>query len=240
MSPESLFRIFFEATSVGSTVGANVTAFGKFDGVHIGHQALLSRAAESAQRLDLSFGVATFVRHPNAYLRPSSVPPLLTTLGDKLRIFRECGAHFVVLFGTTAPVLGIPADSFARLVLGAKMLTKVVVVGANFRFGVGGAGDIDTIRRLAPATGLDVVELSTVRVNGEPVSASRIRNRLAEGDIAEANNLLGRPYSVKGSWGPAPAPAVVARSWCLSDGPFPPRGLMPPVLRPHKGLRADS
>lgn len=194
---ERQFRVFFGANGVGTVMGANVAAFGKFDGIHLGHCALLRRAAESARRLGLAFGVATFARHPYAYLRPSAVPPVLTPLSDKLRLLRELGAQFVVLFPTDASVLGIPADSFARSILHAKMLTQIVFVGTDFRFGAGGTGDINTIRQL-PKTGLDGVEVGTIKINGEPVSASSIRNRLANGDITGANLLLGRAYSVRG------------------------------------------
>ena len=194
----SNFSVFRGGHGVAKVFGPNVVAFGKFDGVHLGHRALVARAAQSARRLGWPYGVATFERHPYTYLRRGNVPPALTGLGEKLRLFREVGVRFVVLFAADSSVLGVPAEEFARNVLRGRLGTKVVVVGQNFQFGRGGAGGISTIRGLVAATGLDGVEAATVEVAGRPVSATRIRNCLAEGDITLANKLLGRPYEVLG------------------------------------------
>ncbi len=106
--------------------------------------------------------------------------------------------QFVVLFAADPTVLGVPAEDFARAILRDRMATRIVVVGKNFQFGRGGAGGISTIRKLVAATGLDGVEVGTVEIAGMPVSASRIRARLAAGDIDQANELLGRQYEVPG------------------------------------------
>ena len=192
------FSVFRGGHGVARTVGANVVAFGKFDGLHLGHRALLARSAQTAYRLGLPFGVATFERHPFSHLRPGSSPPVLTGLGQKLQLFREAGVRFVVLFAADPTVLGVPAEDFASSVLQDRMATRVVVVGKNFQFGRDGTGGISTIRKLVAATGLDGVEVETVEVAGLPVSASRIRASLAAGDIDQANELLGRSYEVPG------------------------------------------
>jgi riboflavin kinase/FMN adenylyltransferase len=123
---------------------------------------------------------------------------VLTGLAQKLRLFREAGAQFVALFAADPTVLGVPAEDFARTVLKDRMATRIVVVGKNFRFGRGGGGGVSTIRTLVAATGLDGVEVGTVEVAGLPVSASRVRARLAAGDLSQVNELLGRPYEVPG------------------------------------------
>lgn len=192
------FSVFRGGHGVAQTIGANVVAFGKFDGLHLGHRALLARSAQTAYRLGLPFGVATFERHPFSSLRPGSSPPVLTGLAQKLRLFREAGVRFVVLFAADPTVLGVPPEDFARTVLQERMATRILVVGKQFRFGRGGAGGISTIRKMVAATGLDGVEVGTVEVAGLPVSASRIRARLAAGDIDDANELLGREYEVPG------------------------------------------
>jgi riboflavin kinase/FMN adenylyltransferase len=192
------FRVFRGAEGVREVFGPTVVAFGKFDGVHVGHRALLARAAASARRLGLPHGAVTFERHPHAHLRGGRVPAALTSLADRLRLLRDAGAAFVVLLPTDGSVLGMPAEDFARDVLRVRMGVRLVVVGENFRFGRGGVGDIVTLRRLVSATGVDGVEVGMTAVGGEAVSATRIRTCLARGDIPSATELLGRPYDVLG------------------------------------------
>src|SRR5689334_9658083 len=134
---------------------------------------------------------------------------MLTGLGDKLRLLCEAGAQFVVLLPADATVLGLTAEDFARTVLRDRMGVRLVVVGANFRFGRGGAGDVGTLRRLVSVTGLDGVELGMVSVGGEAVSATRIREHLVRGDVARAGNLLGRPYDVTGRLDGTAAPCLL-------------------------------
>lgn len=181
-----------------AALGPSVVAFGKFDGVHLGHRALLERAAAAGRRLGLPHGAVTFERHPYAHLRGGNVPPMLTGLGDKLRLLCEAGAQFVVLFPTDATVLGLAAEDFARDVLRDRMGVRLVVVGDNFRFGRGGSGGIGTLRRLVSVTGLDGVEIGMVSIRDEVASATRIREHLARSDVARAADLLGRPYQVPG------------------------------------------
>ena len=192
------FRVFRGPDGLADTFGPTVLAFGKFDGVHLGHRALLERAAAAGRRLGLPHGAATFERHPYAFLRGGPVPPVLTGLGEKLRLFREAGACFVVLFPADASVLGVPAEGFARDVLRSRMNVRLVVVGANFRFGRGGAGGVVTLRRLTATTGLDGVEVGMTTAGGEAISATRIRSRLGVGDVGGAEEMLGRPHEVLG------------------------------------------
>ena len=111
------FRVFRGDEGVAELFGASVVAFGKFDGVHRGHRALLDRALASGRRLGLPVGAVTFERHPHAYLRGGRLPPALTGLGDRLRLLRDAGVEFVVLLPTDATVLGLAAEDFARQVL---------------------------------------------------------------------------------------------------------------------------
>jgi riboflavin kinase / FMN adenylyltransferase len=197
MRAPARFRVFRGADGVAELLGATVVAFGKFDGVHRGHRALLDRALGAGRRMGLPTGAVTFARHPHAYLR-GEMPPALSGLADRLRLLRDGGAAFVVLLPADATVLGLTAEDFAREVLRDRLGVRLVVVGGNFRFGRGGAGDVGTLRRLVSVTGLDGVELGMVSVGGEVVSATRIREHLARGDVGRAGDLLGRPYDVTG------------------------------------------
>ena len=182
---------------MADTVGPNISVFGNFDGLHLGHRAVLDRAADASRQLGMPCGAVTFERHPDAYLRRRPAPPALTSLSHKLRLLCEAGAQFVVLLPTDASVLDIPAEQFVRDVLRAKMAVRVVVVGENFR-GHRGTGGVLTFRQLSSVEGLDGVEVGTVEVAGGPVSATRIRASLAQGDVKLARELLGRPYDVHG------------------------------------------
>jgi len=192
-------------------MGPSVVAFGKFDGVHLGHRALLDRAAEAARRPGLPCGAVTFERHPAVYLGRHPVPPALTGLTEKLRLLRDGGAQFVVLLPADATVLSVPAEEFARDTLRELMNVRLVVVGANFRFGRRGAGGVGTFRGLSALRGIDGVEVGTVEVAGGAVSSTRIRAHLSRGDVQLAAELLGRPYEVTGilQAGPSPASIVV-------------------------------
>jgi riboflavin kinase / FMN adenylyltransferase len=203
------FRVFRGADGVAELFGATVVAFGKFDGVHRGHRALLDRALAAGRRMSLATGAVTFERHPHAHLRDGRAPPALTGLADRLRLLHDAGAAFVVLLPTDATVLGLAAEDFAREVLRDRMGVRLVVVGENFRFGRGGAGDIGTLRRLVSVTGLDGVQLGMVSVGGELVSATRIREHLACGEVDRAGDLLGRPYDVVGCLADTAPPGLI-------------------------------
>ena len=234
------FRVFRGADGVAELLGATVVAFGKFDGVHHGHRALLNRALAAGRRMSLPAGAVTFERHPHAHLRNGRVPPALSGLADRLRLLRDAGAAFVVLLPTDATVLGLAAEDFTREVLRDRMGVRLVVVGENFRFGRGGAGDIGTLRRLVSVTGLDGVELGMVSVGGELVSATRIREHLACGDVDRAGDLLGRPYDVVGRLADA-APRCLIRISPARAVPAPGqyRASIGP-LRPPEGRRTST
>jgi riboflavin kinase/FMN adenylyltransferase len=192
------FRVFRGPDGVARAVGPNIVAFGKFDGIHVGHLALLERAAGASRQLGLPHGAAMFERHPSVYLRRTPIPLTLTSLSEKLRLLCEAGAQFVVLLPTDATVLSIPEEQFVSDVLRAKLGVRVVVVGENFRFEHRGGGGVLTPRQLSSVEGLECVEVGTVEVAGGPVSATRIRASLADGDVELARKLLGRPYDVHG------------------------------------------
>jgi len=218
------FRVFRGAAGVAEAIGPNVVAFGKFDGVHRGHRALLDRAAAAARRLGIPFGAVSFDRHPEVYLGRNPVPPTLVGLGEKLGLLRSAGTDFVVLLPADASVLGVPAGEFARRVLRGAMDVRLVVVGSNFRFGRGGTGGVATFRELTSVEGIDGVEVATVQVDGGPVSSTRIRNSLARGDVELAAALLGRTYSLRGRLAPAAPPSaspavVVVRTGSATPAP---------------------
>lgn len=192
------FRVFRGGGGVGRSVGPSVVAFGKFDGVHLGHRELLDRAAASARRLGLPSGAVTFERHPQEFLRRGPVPLALTSLTEKLRLLRAAGPRFVVLLPTDASVLTVTAAEFAQHTLSAVMSVRLVVVGLGFRFGHRAGGGVGTIRELSSVAGIDGVEVGTVEVAGGSVSSTRVRAALRDGDVQLAAMLLGRHFEATG------------------------------------------
>jgi len=178
--------------------GTAVT-IGAFDGVHLGHQALLRMVRERAAEQGLRTALVTFDRHPAQIVRPESAPKVLTTLEQKLELLEATGLvdHAVVLtFDEERREES--AEEFVEEVLVGCLRAGLVVVGADFHFGRNRRGNVELLGRLGQAFGFDVVGLELVAGEGAVYSSTRVRHLLAEGDVAEAARLLGRPHEVRG------------------------------------------
>jgi len=185
--------------AVPARLRGGVLTVGVFDGVHLGHQAVLGRAVDRASGLGAAAVVFTFHPHPRAVLEPDREPPLLQTFGRKLEMMRTLGAAAVVWPRDTGGVLAMPPEAFVREVAGNALAVRAMVEGPDFRFGAGGSGGPDLLRRLADAMGFEVEFVPPVVVDGERVSSTRIRDLLAAGRVAEAARCLGRPYAYTGT-----------------------------------------
>ncbi len=176
-----------------------VLTVGVFDGVHVGHQKVIGRTVERAKALGAAPVVFTFHPHPREVLRPADAPPLVQTFGQKLEILRQQGVAAVVWPRDMQGVLAMgPEEFFDRIVVGS-LAARAVVEGSDFKFGAGGAGDDNLLRRLASARGIEAEFVEHVTVGGERVSSTRIRRLLVEGRVAEAAECLGRPYTYIGT-----------------------------------------
>ena len=173
---------------------ASVVALGMFDGVHVGHQALLKRARAEADRLGVPMVVQTFTRHPLCLLAPAKCPPLLTTLEERIRLVEAQGADIFCAQPFTETVRDQRPEEFVGYLV-RQWRPKVVVVGYNYSFGALGAGTPALLRELGRALGFTAVVLSPVRARGHVVSATRIRETLDEGRPRKARLMLGRPYA---------------------------------------------
>ena len=169
---------------------------GNFDGVHRGHQAMLSRLAEAADDLALPAAVLTFDPHPREFFARAAAPPRLSTLRAKLERFAAYGVERTYVARFDARLAGISADEFIEQVLVRLLGVRWVLVGEDFRFGKGRTGDLATLR--AAANSFSVEAMRTVAVAGERASSSAIRSALAAGDLDRAAALLGRPYAISG------------------------------------------
>src|SRR5439155_8276750 len=166
---------------------------GNFDGVHRGHQAMLSRLIEGAEDLRLVPAVLTFEPHPREFFAPHTAPPRLSTLRTKLEAFRAFGVAISVIERFDARLASLSPEAFVHQVLEKGLNARWVLVGDDFRFGKGRAGDIALLR--SKARQFSVEGMRTVAVEAERASSTAVRAALADGDLAHAAQLLGRPYA---------------------------------------------
>jgi riboflavin kinase/FMN adenylyltransferase len=167
-------------------------AIGNFDGVHRGHQAILVKLKESAAQ-GLLPSVMTFEPHPREFFAPATAPARLTSLREKLELLDEAGVERVYLCRFNSQFAAISVPEFLEKIL-RPLNAQRLLVGDDFRFGAGRAGDLASLR----AAGFHVESITDVLQQGERVSSTTVRAALAAGDLRHAELLLGRPYSVSG------------------------------------------
>lgn len=192
--------VFRDPGEVPEGFGPSVVAIGKFDGVHAGHRAVLERA-----RVDAASGAArvvavTFDRNPLALLRPERCPQSLIGVTQKLQLLGETGIDATLMLTFDEALASLSAREFVEHVLVGALGVRTVLVGEDFRFGKGGAGDPELLRELGAELGFRVDVVGDVRsIDADRrVSSTWIRELLDAGDVATAAKLLGRPHSV---WG---------------------------------------
>ena len=175
-----------------------VLAIGNFDGVHLGHAALVRKLAQLAEQLKLVPTVLSFEPHPREFFAPESAPARLTTLREKLELLAECGAEQAMICPFNAAFSALSADAFIEQVLVRGLQVRHLVIGDDFRFGKGRAGDFSLLQAAGQQFGFSVEAMGSVTVDGERVSSSGVRAALAGGGMAHAGRLLGRPYIIDG------------------------------------------
>ncbi len=176
-----------------------VATIGFYDGLHRGHQAILDEVVRRARAAGELAAVVTFEPHPLRVLAPERAPRLLLTDDQKIALLERAGLDAAVFVPFDRPMSAMPAEVFAREVVGGLLRPSQVLVGSNFRFGRGRAGDVPLLSRVGAGCGFTAEALSQVLDGGEPISASRIRRELADGRVTEAARLLGRPFALAGT-----------------------------------------
>jgi riboflavin kinase/FMN adenylyltransferase len=183
--------------------GTAVT-IGAYDGVHLGHRAVIATVKRLAADRELESAVVTFDRHPASVVRPESAPRLLTDLDQKLELLEETGVDYALVVKFDEARSHESAEDFIEEVLVGCLNAKLVVVGADFHFGHQRRGNVPLLEQMGRKLGFDVLGFSLVGPKGEPardeeqVSSTAIRRALVAGDLVTANALLGRPYEVRG------------------------------------------
>ena len=179
--------------------GPSVVAIGKFDGVHSGHRAVIDRARVDAAATGARVVAVTFDRNPLAVLRPDSCPDALASTTQKVRLLADAGVDASLVLTFDEQLAALDPRDFVEHVLVDALGVRTVLVGQDFRFGRAGAGDPETLRALGTELGFDVHVVEDVcAVDGRRVSSTWVRNLLADGDVATAARLLGRPHAVRG------------------------------------------
>ena len=174
-------------------------AIGVFDGVHLGHQAVISTSARHAREAGGTPVAMTFDPHPVKVLRPNDAPHLLTATQHKIALIRDLGvAHLLVQHFDRQFAATPPEEFVQQLVTHAKPLREICV-GHEWSFGQGRAGNLALLKQLGTTYDFDVVGVQAVTVNGEVVSSSAIRRAVADGDLIKATQMLGREYTIVGA-----------------------------------------
>ncbi|MET0672557.1 MAG: bifunctional riboflavin kinase/FAD synthetase [Microbacterium pygmaeum] len=192
--------VFRDPAEIPAGFGPSVVAIGKFDGVHSGHRAVIDRARVEAATGRARVVAVTFDRNPLAVLRPEICPVSLIGVTQKLQLLAETGIDATLMLHFDEALADLTAREFVQHVLVEALGARIVLVGGDFRFGRGGAGNPEVLRELGTEFGFDVDVIDDVRAieAGRRVSSTWIRELLTAGDVSAAAKLLGRPASV---WG---------------------------------------
>jgi len=191
-------RIVRGLESFPPDAGPSAVALGVFDGIHLGHRAILGTAVAQARRHGLAALACTFEPHPIDVLQPGRAPLPLTTLAERLELIAETGIDTAVVITFTPAVAAVEPEAFVRDVLVGTLGARHVVVGFNHRFGRRARGDAGLLEALGAELGFHAHVVPPTTVDGVLVSSSEIRAALQAGDLPRAAKLLGRPYAVQG------------------------------------------
>ncbi|SEB89726.1 bifunctional riboflavin kinase/FAD synthetase [Microbacterium hydrocarbonoxydans] len=192
--------VFRDPHDVPADFGPSVVAIGKFDGVHAGHRAVIRRLKEIADATGTRSVAVTFDRNPLAVLRPDRCPENVVTVERKLELLSELDLDATLLLTFDAELASRSAEDFVTGILVDALQVATVLVGQDFRFGHGGAGTPELLRRLGPEHGFSVEVVDDVFLDGSDrrVSSTWIRELLMDGDVAAAARVLDRHVDVRG------------------------------------------
>ena len=224
--------------------GSTVTV-GSFDGVHLGHQAVLREIARRAAAKGRASVLVTFEPHPLEVVNPQAAPPLLTTDDERREMLAQLPLDYVLFLRFDRRLASFTPEEFVDRVLLERCQMRELVIGHDHGFGRGRSGDVETLRRLGVERGFDVDVVAAVDSGDQHVSSSRIRRAVAGGDLATAARMLGRPYQVSGQVIPGERRGRLLGVPTINLAAVPPQKLLPPdgvyaVRVEWRGGRADG
>jgi len=188
----------FHGTDNAKIQRPTVLTLGVFDGLHVGHQLIMKTVVERARAVNPVPTVITFDPHPRAVLHRESAPPLLQTFDQKIEGFGVLGIEQTIVVRFTKQFANIAAEDFIKDVVMDRLHAREVYLGKGFAFGHNRAGNIELLRRLGDELGFVAGEVPEVKLRGQRVSSSKVRELLARGQVNLARRMLGRPYGVEG------------------------------------------
>ncbi len=175
-----------------------VVSIGNFDGIHLGHQQVITQLTEKAAELNLPSVVITFEPQPPEYFSENSAPSRLTRFREKFQALSHFSIDYLFYLRFDAAMVALSAEEFVRKVLINGLNVRYLVVGDDFRFGYRRLGDFALLKNMGEKLGFQVVQMNSFDMNQQRVSSTRIRHALTQGDLTTAENLLGRPYRISG------------------------------------------
>jgi riboflavin kinase / FMN adenylyltransferase len=216
------------AAPLPSLANGTTVTVGSFDGVHLGHQAVLREIDRRARAAGRASVLVTFDPHPLEVVNPGAAPPLLTTGPERLEILALSPLEYVLLVRFDRYLASLTPEEFVLQVLLQRCAVRELVIGHDHGFGRGRSGDVDTLRRLGEAHGFEVDVVPPVDFAGQHVSSSRIRRAVAGGDLSTAAAMLGRRYGVVGRVGEGQRRGRLLGVPTINLSELSPRKLLPP------------
>jgi len=191
-------KIYSDPLGVDEPPRGAVLTIGNFDGVHLGHQAILKYVVERAGGLGTVGAAMTLDPHPIKLLRPRVAPRLLSTLDQRLELIGRTGIEVALVVPFTHRLARMPAEDFVKDVLVERLGIREVYIGANFRFGADRGGDVALLERMGAELGFKAAASPIVEIEGGVVSSTRVRQAVSDGEMTEAARMLGRDHFIDG------------------------------------------
>ena len=191
-------KILHSIDELSTLKGPIVLVAGTFDGLHLGHQALIRRAMVEASACGGTAVVMTFDRHPASLLRPEKAPKLLTRNEQKIALLKGMDVSALLMLEFTSELASVPAREFITSLTDSCSPLHAICVGSQWSFGRGGEGNVDLLKELGEERTFEVIQIDPVVAADSPISSTRIRKAIASGDLAEVEACLGRPFRLTG------------------------------------------
>ncbi|MEY4277836.1 MAG: hypothetical protein RI975_1102, partial [Pseudomonadota bacterium] len=188
----------FRGSTPFSAGPACALTIGNFDGVHRGHRALLKELVAGARERGLVSCVLTFEPHPKEFFSPEQAPPRILNLRDKLAALAKLGIDRVVVEHFNSAFARLSPEEFVSEIIVKRLNTKWILIGDDFCYGAKRAGNFASLKAAGEKYGFEVSSIQTILEDGERISSSALRTALANGDMKQAEKLLGRPYGISG------------------------------------------
>lgn len=192
-------RIYRSLEDLPAPLPCTVLTVGNFDGIHLGHQRIITQVVNRSRQVAATALAVTFDPHPAKVLMPEQAPPLLTTLAQRLDLLAQLGLDAVLVISFTPELSRLTPRQFISEIVCNRLAAQALYVGPRFRFGYRQAGDVSGLSLLAKEFGFAVHVVPPVVVRGQAISSTRIRQLVSEGRVERAARLLGRPYALTGA-----------------------------------------